>query len=429
MVMPMAAGRLPRGRLVALAVAVMLVLSGNAAALVLVDRGGEESSASSVDPGDAPGPGGSVPEPPAGIEDTTTRSAPPATTTTAPAPQTPLERRVAELSEFVAGQRELEFLRPVDVELLGDDAFVDRLLEGVEENREDTDQIEKVLRALQLIEPGVDLFEAYISYYGDAVLGFYDPETDELVIRGAELNPYVETTLVHELSHALDDQHFELHRPEVFEADDESALAFSSLIEGVALTVEFGYRETLSAEELEASALAAAEFSRRAGTSPIPPVVTSLSQFPYLAGPFFVGALLEEGREARIDAAYRDPPTTSEEIQDPAVYLRGEDPIDVAPPPAGGEIINEGTYGQWALILTLQELLDADAAALAADGWGGDSYVAWDEGSRTCVRMAFAMDTPTDLDELDGAWRQWAEIHGDATVETTADLVTVTACG
>jgi hypothetical protein len=414
---------------VALAVAVMLVLSGNAAALVLVDRGGEQSSAS-IDPGDASGPGGSVPEPRAGIEDTTTSAAPTTTTTTtAPAPQTPLERRVAELSEFVAGQRELEFLRPVDVELLDDEAFVDRLLEGVEENREDTDQIEKVLRALQLIEPGVDLFEAYISFYGDAVLGFYDPETDELVIRGAELNPYVETTLVHELSHALDDQHFELHRPEVFEADDESALAFSSLIEGVALTVEFGYRETLSAEDQEASALAAAEFSRRAGTSPIPPVVTSLSQFPYLAGPFFVGALLEEGGEARIDEAYRDPPTTSEEILDPAIYLRGEKAIDVAPPPAGGEIINEGTYGQWALILTLQELLDADAAALAADGWGGDSYVAWDEGGRTCVRMAFAMDTSGDLAELDGAWRQWAEIHGDATVETTADLVTVTACG
>jgi hypothetical protein len=412
---------------VALAVAVMLVLSGNAAALVLVDRGGEQSSAASVDPSDASGPGGSVPEPRAGIEDTTTTSAPP--TTTAPAPQTPLERRVAELSEFVAGQRELEFLRPVDVELLDDEAFVDRLLEGVEENREDTDQIEKVLRALQLIEPGVDLFEAYISYYGNAVLGFYDPETDELVIRGAELNPYVETTLVHELAHALDDQHFELHRPDVYEADDESALAFSSLVEGVALSVEFGYRETLSAEELEASARAAAEFSRRAGTSPIPPVVVSLTQFPYLAGPFFVGALLEEGGEARVDAAFVDPPTTSEEILDPAIYLRGEDAIEVAAPSAGGPVINEGTYGQWALILTLQELLDSPTAQAAADGWGGDSYVAWDEGSRTCVRMAFAMDTPGDLAELDGAWRQWAEIHGDATVVTTADLVTITACG
>jgi hypothetical protein len=411
-------------RLAALVVAVVLVLVGNAAALVLVNRSGDPRGVPS-DAGDLPAPKGSVPEPPA---DTITTTVPPSSTTST-APRTPLERRVAELSVFVADQRELEFLRPVDVELLSDEAFVDRLLRDIEENREDTDQIEKVLRALQLIEPDVDLFEAFVSFYGDAVLGFYDPETDELVLRGAELNPYVETTLVHELSHALDDQHFELHRPEVFEADDESALAFSSLVEGVALSVEFGYRQTLSAEDQEASARAAAEFSQRAGSSPIPPVVTSLAQFPYLAGPLFVGALLEEGGEARIDEAYRDPPTTSEEIQDPAVYLRGEDPIDVAPPPAGGEIINEGTYGQWALILTLQELLDADAAALAADGWGGDSYVAWDEGDRTCVRMAYAMDTPADLNELDAAWRQWVEVHGDATVVTTADLVTVTACG
>ncbi len=426
MVMPTTrVGGIPRLRLVALAVLVVLVLAGNAAALVLIDRGDEQAAAAPPDAGATSDPT-SVPTTSGPVEDSSTTTPPSATTT---APRTALERRVAELSAFVAGQRELEFLRPVDVELLSDEAFVDRLLRDIEENREDTDQIEKVLRALQLIEPDVDLFEAFVSFYGNAVLGFYDPETDELVLRGAELNPYVETTLVHELAHALDDQHFELHRPDVYEADDESSLAFSSLIEGVALTVEFGYRETLSADELEASARAAAEFSRRAGTSPIPPIVTSLAQFPYLAGPFFVGALLEEGGEARVDAAFRDPPTTSEEIQDPSVYLRGEEAIDVAPPPAGGEVINEGTYGEWALILTLQELLDPDSAALAADGWGGDSYVAWDEGSRTCVRMAFAMDTPTDLDELDAAWRQWAEIHGDATVVTTADLVTVTACG
>ena len=410
-------------RLVALVVAVVVLLAGNAASLVLFDDDVEQA-AERLGP-DPTQPVGPAPEPPEAVASTTTTAPPPTSTQ----PPTPLERRVAELSVFVADERELEFLRPVDVELLADEAFVDRLLVDVEENREETDQSEQVLRALHLIEPGVDLFEAFISFYGDAVLGFYDPETDELVLRGAELNPYVETTLVHELAHALDDQHFELHRPEVNDAEDESSLAFSSLVEGVALSVEFGYRQTLSAEELEASARAAAEFARRAGTSPIPPVVTSLVQFPYLAGPFFVGALLEEGGEERVDAAFRDPPTTSEEIQDPSVYLRGEDPLSVPPPPAEGPVIDEGTFGQWALTLTLQELIDVDTAAVAADGWGGDSYVAWDIDGRTCVRMAFAMDSPSDLAQLEDAWRQWAGVHGDATVQSTPERVTVTACG
>ncbi len=428
---PSVEGRPPRRRRwgtrsIALAVAVVLVLAANATALVLLDAPGQESVL-------AERPADSVSEPSPAPDPTTTSAPPtteaPSTTTTSTAPDTPLEREVAQLSRFVADQRELEFLRPVEVQLLSDGPFVARLLEGVEENREETDQSEKVLRALRLIEPGVDLFEAFVSFYGDAVLGFYDPETDELVIRGSELSAYTRTTLVHELAHALDDQHFELYRPEVYDADDESSLAFSSLIEGVSLSVEFAYRQTLSAEEQEESARQAAEFASQAGTSPIPPIVSSLAQFPYLAGPSFVSGLLDEGREPRVDQAFREPPTTSEEILDPGIYLRGEDPVAVPAPPAEGAIIDEGTYGQWALSLTLGELIGSEAGSQAADGWGGDSYVAWDEAGRTCVRMAYAMDTPTELAELERAWRQWAEAHGDASVETGSDLVTVTACG
>ncbi len=421
------AGRRLSARVIAVAVAVALVLAGNAAALVLVGRDDEQvagppptpapttTAAPDVAPPSAPSP--DIPPPVAETTSTTVAD-------------TPLGRTVAELSAFVADQRELEFLRPVDVELLDDDAFVDRLLAGSEENRAETDETEQVLRALQLIEPGVDLFDTFVSFYGAAVLGFYDPETDELVLRGRELTPYVRSTLVHELSHALDDQHFELHRPEVDEADDESALAFSALIEGVSVSIENAYTATLSSADQEQASREAAEFSRRAGSSPIPSIVTQLAQFPYLFGPFFVGALVEEGREPRVDAAFRDPPATSEEILDPSVYLGGEAPVAVPQPADEGlRRIDQGTYGQWALYLTLDHFLDSEIADAASDGWGGDSYVAWDEGGRACVRMAYAMDSPTDLNELDSAWRAWAEAHGDATVARDGEVVTVTACG
>ncbi len=401
-------------------VAVLLVLAGNAAAVLLLVKRDEGRLQTAV-----PVPGPSIP-PPAATLPTPPTTAP---TTSTTVPSTPLERTVAELSAFVAEQRELEFLRPVSVRLLEDGPFVDRLLADNEENRDDTDRSEKVLRALHLIEPGVDLFESFSSFYREAVIGFYDPETDELVLRGNELTPYVRTTLVHELEHALDDQHFELDRPEVDDADDESSLAFTSLIEGVSLTVEAAYEETLSPEDQADSAREAADFASRAGPSTIPAVVTQLVQFPYLAGPAFLGALVDAGREPRVDAAFRAPPTTSEEILDPGIYLRGEKPQAVPPPSADGAVVDEGTYGQWALYLTLDQFLDGDAADRAADGWGGDSYVAWDQDGRTCVRMAYAMDTPGDLAELEAAWRQWADLHGDASVVTGTDLVTVTACG
>ncbi|MBW3575621.1 MAG: hypothetical protein KY450_12255 [Actinobacteria bacterium] len=419
--------RRSRVRVVAVAVAVALVLAGNGAALFLIDRQGEDLA--TVEPPADATPTTAVDEPataPAPVEPPIPTTAP----TTSTVPRTPVERAVAELSAFVADQRELEFLRPVVVELLDDEAFVDRLLDGSEENRAETDNSEKVLRALGLIGPDVDLFDTFIEFYRTSVLGFYDPESDQLVLRGAELTPYVRTTLAHELSHALDDQHFELHRPEVDEADDESSLAFSALIEGVSVTIEMAYSQTLSASEQEELDREAAEFARRAAGSRIPPIVTQLAQFPYLFGPFFLGALLDQGGEARVDAAFREPPTTSEEILFPSVYLRGEDPIAVSQPASDGfRPIDQGSYGQWALYLTLDQHLDSETADRASDGWGGDSYVAWDQGSGTCVRMAFAMDTPADLADLESAWRRWAGAHGDTTVERAGELVTVTACG
>ena len=99
------------------------------------------------------------------------------------------------------------------------------------------------LEGLGLVEPDADLVESMRSLLGVGVVGFYDPETDELVVRGAALTPYVRTTIAHELIHALDDQHLDLDRPEYDEADDEVGFGFSSVVEGNARRIEDAYRD------------------------------------------------------------------------------------------------------------------------------------------------------------------------------------------
>ena len=105
-------------------------------------------------------------------------------------------------------------------------------------------------------------------------------------------------------------------------------------------------------------------------------------------------------------------------------------PLAVAAPPADGEVIDSGTYGELTLLITLSDVVDVETARRAADGWGGDAYVAWREGEATCVRVAFVMDTPRDRAELVEAWR---DVGGRAprrpTVATAGDTVTVSACG
>ena len=249
------------------------------------------------------------------------------------------------------------------------------------------------------------------------------------MVRGAEITTYTRSTIVHELAHAYDDQRFELHRPDLEEADDESALGFAALVEGNAVRVQQRWEAMLSDEEQEELLLEQLAAAGDLDIGGIPMVLLRQIEFPYTDGAMLVEALVEDGGEDRVDEAFAAPPTTSEQVSEPDAYLAGEGAAPVPPPPADGEVVDQGSFGQLALTLTLASALDRQTASDAADGWGGDAYVAWDEEDRTCVRSAFRMDTPADLDELADAWEAWSEEHGDATVDADDATVTVTACG
>lgn len=359
----------------------------------------------------------------------TTTTEPDGSTTTAGAQDPEVAAAVEELSGFVEEQRGRRFLREVPVELLEDDAFVQRLRRDAEEDREEVEQTAGLLRALGLLDADDDLAAAIEDALGAGVIGFYDPETDELVVRGAELSTKVRSTLVHELVHALDDQHFELERPRLDRADDESGFGFSALVEGDAVRVEEAWVDTLSGDEQEVLRDEESADARRFGEIDVPDIVAQLISLPYAVGPDFVGALADEGGEPRVDVAFEEPPTTSEQVLDPAAFLAdGEPALAVDEPPADGEVVDRGVIGQAGVLLTLFEPVGTSAAQAAGEGWGGDRYVTWEDGRQTCVRMVFAADSPGDLAELDDAWTRWAEERPSGEVRSAGGLVTVSAC-
>ncbi|HMQ26056.1 MAG TPA: hypothetical protein PKA98_08710, partial [Acidimicrobiales bacterium] len=261
--------------------------------------------------------------------------------------------------------------------------------------------------------------------------GFYDPETDELVVRGADPTPYARSTIVHELTHALDDQHFELDRPELDEADDETGFAFTALVEGSAVTVEEAYQDTLSDEEQRQYDEEEASIGSGTDFSQFPPILLDLIGAPYEFGPVLVDTITTHGGDEALDQAFEDPPVSSEQVLDPSRFLTGDGPLTVPEPPAEGESFDQGTFGE----LLLFELLadggvDTATARDAAIGWGGDQYVAWREGDQTCLRVSFVGDTDTDTDEIGEALTEWAEDHPDAEVTTGAGgRPTLTSCG
>ena len=343
----------------------------------------------------------------------------------APAARTPFDLAVAELQGFVERERGLAFLRPVPVQLQSEDDFVATLRRLQRRQRGDADAsvLINVMRALGLVDGP---FDASVLDAGaeEGVLGFYDSRRRRLYVRGDAATSAVRRVLVHELTHVLDDQHFGLERPHLERREDEAALGFAALVEGDAVRVEERYFESLTAEERRAADVEADAL----GADPdLPRFFEVLLAFPYDAGAAFVAALAGAGGLERIDAAFANPPTTSEQILHPERYLGEEPGKEVTAPVADGRVVDRGQLGELGFRLLLQEGLDRGAAARAADGWGADRFVAWTQGEQTCVRGHVVMDTPGDRDELVEGLRAWAARNPGAVVEG-ADPVTLTRC-
>jgi hypothetical protein len=340
------------------------------------------------------------------------------------------------LEAFVEQARGLMFKKPVPVDLLSREAFTAKLREGGSDDSGDEsggDQSDDqaafagFLRALGLVHGAVDLNAASSAIEEDGIVGFYDPKQKRLFVRGVEPTPFVRQVLVHELTHALDDQYFKLDRPALDNRNDESSESFRALVEGSAVAVEQKYLSALPDAEQQQAADEEKSIGG-SGSDAIPDVVAQLMSYPYIVGPRLVDALVQAGGEPRLEQALLDPPVTSEQTLHPDKFLAGEGVVPVDKPAPEGKVVDRGVLGEVVLLLMLEEVLPNPVARKAADGWGGDQYVAWARGDKTCLKWAIKMDTPTDTAEVVSALRTWEENNPGASVQF-GDTIIVTNCG
>lgn len=364
------------------------------------------------------------------VEDPVPEAAPQATiptpTTVEAAPdidQAELDEVIERVQRFVAQERGLEFTEDVEVVVLGRQAYADRVRETFDATLDDVSgylaQHASVYQALGLWPAGTDPISVTREVSALGSVGFYDPETQQAVIGIGELSPLFEVTLAHELAHALDDQHFRLDRPALYGQSDEVAAAFDALAEGDARRIELAYQATLGEEERQSVDEDAAAATPDFDPESVPPILLYEQQIAYDDGQTFVQALLDEGGNAAVDRAFEDPPTTTEEILEPATYLDGPPPASVPVPEADGEPFAEGVIGQ--AVLDALTAFDRPAEDTIPE-WNGDRYVLWtDESNAVCIRFRVDGDAPGFEEQL----QTWAgEVGAEVTVEGGAVVAT-----
>jgi hypothetical protein len=274
----------------------------------------------------------------------------------------------------------------------------------------------ELLVLLGLLPPGTDLGEAAASTYGEGVAGYYDPRSGRLrIVKGAQTANRVlyEMTVAHELTHALEDQRFDLDLERLL-AGDDAALAYTALIEGTATALMYRYVEQRFGPEETLGGLAASAF---APTGDVPPFLMAQLVFPYTAGEAFVGRLLElgSGDWTVVNAALRfRPPASTEQVMHPQAYVEVDQPERVSlrgPVRAlgrGWRELRGGTLGEW-LTGRLLARAGGTSAGDAAAGWGGDRYALLGRGDDRAVLARWTWDTPADEDQFVEALRAWGD--------------------
>lgn len=336
--------------------------------------------------------------------------------------------RVEHLVPFVEEQRGLEFKHPVQIDFLTPEAFDDEIEGSYEEltgeELEDLQDALPKMRALGLMEGEFDLLDAVTQLSQAGVAAFYHVEDKRIVAPTTDPTVADDVVLVHELTHALQDQHFDLDRllPEdQDEGSDEpngelepSQAALDALIEGDAMRVETAYLETLSASDQEA--YDAAQLGEvgdvQATIEQLPAALIAMFQAPYALGPGFVNMIAAQGGNEAVDRAFQDPPTSTLELVDPRRYLDGERIEGLDPPTAPPEAdvpLDDGEFGALDAYLVLAERIDPLEALTALDHWGSDSYVLYEENDRVCFEIAVDSSTADGMDQLRTAFQSWVQ--------------------
>lgn len=338
-------------------------------------------------------------------------------------------QRLARVERQVEQIRGLRFKRPVRVEVMtGAEvrAYAEREMSGASAQRSLATSGE-LMKLLGLVDPDVDFEQVNSDVYGEQVAGFYDPRRERLaLVEGVGID---DATLAHELTHALEDQYFDLERlggdadaGVVFDGD--AATGETGLVEGTATLVMTRFLERNPGAVSLGDAFG--QLLSASSARPLPPAVMRSLVFPYTAGQSFAERLYATTGDWRLlDNALRDrPPVSSAELVDPARWLRVERPEPVALPPAdtggaGWRRVAQTTFGEFDLRELLVDTLGEHGAGRVASSWTGGRLVLWRRGSlsaddcaapcrsRDALALRVRVDSPRAARKLRAQLQRW----------------------
>lgn len=354
----------------------------------------------------------------------------------------------------LVGVRGLSFREPVPVTAVDATEARAMLVREIEHQFDPGElaAIGRVYVALGLLPAGTDLERAFLDLYGSAIAGFYDPVERRMVLVSDALTTGFftraieglirrdlagEMVLAHELTHALQDQHFGLRTGRADVGDDDAQLALRAVYEGDATLA--GY----AAVSGRLRARTAVSLARKLERIPrqmeraypeIPALIRDTIVFQYVAGVNFVSWAYKNAGWEGVNAVLARPPRSTEQVLHPEKYfIRQENPVRVlvgamAPYLRGGEwqLVEDATLGELTIRLLGERFFERSHAATVAAGWDGDRLMALGRGEELALVWLTSWDGEDDAKEFYAAYAAILATRHTGTAETTDVTVSLT---
>ena len=382
--------------------------------------------------------------------------------------------------------RELAILRPVKSGAESRAAIERMLIKNLNERTTEAEMhaTELSLRKFGLA-PGEFQYRPFIiKLLVEQVAGYYDPKSREFHLADWLELETQKPVMAHELTHALQDQHFNLRRFEKWpDGDSDAELAAHALIEGDATLAMNLY---LAKNPLDALAFGR---SLLTGVSTeqydqAPRSIRESLIFPYLQGSVWATQVYKRGGWPMVSNAFTRLPLSTEQILHPEKYFQYERPVKVVLPevasllnasiskqesavsnqqitgtagvppaarrnatqprakstlptahrplPTGWRRVESDVNGEWSYYLILDQFLNSPAESKrAAAGWAGDRYVVYEgPGGQVFLAQVTMWDTDSDAREFFDAYVKRTELRypdakqlnsGDSKLESVGD--------
>jgi len=292
---------------------------------------------------------------------------------------------------------------------------------------------EMVLRGFGLAPQSFEYRPFLIKLLKEQVAGYYDPKAQQFYLADWIDLDGQKPVMAHELTHALQDQHFNLKRFEKWpKGDSDAELAAHALIEGDATLAMTLY--------MAKNPMVALAFIRSLGSQGIateqynqaPRALRESLLFPYEEGLAWSTQVYKRGGWDAVSKAFTKLPQSSEQILHANKYFSYEVPLKVALPEfrtilgPSWKRIDYDVNGEWGCYLILDEFLNnTTESKKAAAGWGGDRFALYETGKpgEIFIAQLTAWDTPVDAKEFFDAYAQrTVKRYADAQeLKTTGD--------